>query len=127
MEGKEYFNKLKSEHFFKSIRFTAFLLLGYFALCSTIYDPIVLVDDTPRKPFFKSVLTSSGGNFIHSTARHKISDRPERQESDQIAVPVKRVALQSLPFFLCLLFLTILIQEQRKLFLKSLLIRAPSI
>ncbi len=126
MEGKEYINKFSTEQLIRSVRFTAFLLLGYFALCSTIYDPIVLVDDTARKPFFKSVLTSSGANFIHSSARHKISDRPEKQESAQIAIPVKRVALQALPFFLCLLFLTILTQEQSKLFSKSLLIRAPS-
>ena len=57
------------------------LLLVYTFFCVSLYDPVVAVDDTPRKPIFKKVLSPSGAMTCIKTRAKASPDKLDNSYS----------------------------------------------
>lgn len=100
------------------------VLLLYFVLCSGFYDPVVLVDDTPRTPLFKEILKSSSAQVFNNTIRKTFFKDKISHGGENVFHPMSKVLLS-----LCLIFLTYFYFSffcKQKKISHSILIRGPS-
>jgi hypothetical protein len=118
-------NNIKNKiHFDSQICVRAFLLF-YTLFCVCLYDPVVKVDDTPRKPLFKEIIGHFSGVTLISTKEKQLKKEFKKLFS---TFSVEREFVQSVLSSLILLNRDQLIFFNPLVFIQnSIKIRAPSI